>query len=170
MACWSADGRIHLARSGPADEADGPQAGHVADSMGVLMMTDVACHCGCLFSFDSAAGACPRCGEYATVKNAAGPTSNGLSRQRCQRPPAHSAIENEEPADGAETTLPLALTVCPECELPAEVKDRFVLPSTEGPVDHVALQCVARHHFRMPSAMLADVAAGLAADAPAERE
>ncbi|HUD76232.1 MAG TPA: hypothetical protein VMR00_00130 [Streptosporangiaceae bacterium] len=62
-------------------------------------------------------------------------------------------------ADGADTTLSLALTFCPECELPAEVTDRFVLPSTNGPVDHVALRCLARHHFRMPSEMLRSVAA-----------
>jgi hypothetical protein len=31
-------------------------------------MTDVACFCGCLYAFDGAAGACPRCGEYATVQ------------------------------------------------------------------------------------------------------
>jgi hypothetical protein len=31
-------------------------------------MTDVACFCGCLYSFDGGAGACPRCGEYATVR------------------------------------------------------------------------------------------------------
>jgi hypothetical protein len=30
-------------------------------------MTDVACFCGCLYSFDSGGGACPDCGEYAAV-------------------------------------------------------------------------------------------------------
>jgi hypothetical protein len=30
-------------------------------------MTDVACFCGCFFSFDDGAGACPRCGEVASV-------------------------------------------------------------------------------------------------------
>jgi hypothetical protein len=48
----------------------------------------------------------------------------------------------------------LTLTFCPECEAPAEVTDRFSLPSTEGPVDHVALACAAGHHLRMPSDML----------------
>jgi hypothetical protein len=48
----------------------------------------------------------------------------------------------------------LTLIVCPECDVPAEVTDRFSLPSTEGPVDHVALACAAGHHFRMPSDML----------------
>jgi hypothetical protein len=31
------------------------------------MMTDVACFCGCCFSFDGGAAACPRCGEIASV-------------------------------------------------------------------------------------------------------
>jgi hypothetical protein len=30
-------------------------------------MTDVACFCGCFFSFDGGAAACPRCGEVASV-------------------------------------------------------------------------------------------------------
>jgi hypothetical protein len=31
------------------------------------MMTEVACFCGCCFSFDGGAAACPRCGEVASV-------------------------------------------------------------------------------------------------------
>jgi hypothetical protein len=52
---------------------------------------------------------------------------------------------------------PLSLTVicCPDCGLPAEVTDRFSLGSTSGPVDHVALRCVAGHLFRMPVDLLA---------------
>jgi hypothetical protein len=126
--------------------------------MGVLMMTDVACFCGCLYSFDRGAGACPRCGEYATDKTAAGSPSTGLSQQRCQQS-ARSASENAQHTDGAKTVLSLALTFCPECELPAEVTDRFVLQSTDGPVEHVALRCIARHHFRMPTEMLPGVTA-----------
>jgi hypothetical protein len=30
-------------------------------------MAEVACFCGCVFSFDGGAGACPRCGKYAAV-------------------------------------------------------------------------------------------------------
>jgi hypothetical protein len=33
----------------------------------VSMMTDVACFCGCCFSFDGGAAACPRCGEVASM-------------------------------------------------------------------------------------------------------
>jgi hypothetical protein len=33
----------------------------------VPVMTDVACFCGRLFSFDGGAAACPRCGEVASV-------------------------------------------------------------------------------------------------------
>ena len=38
---------------------------------------------------------------------------------------------------------------CPDCGVPAEVTERFSLQSTDGPVDHVAVSCVASHHFRM---------------------
>ncbi|MGP0003786.1 MAG: hypothetical protein ACLPTB_02765 [Acidimicrobiales bacterium] len=48
----------------------------------------------------------------------------------------------------------LTLISCPECYVAAEVIDRFSLPGTGGPVDHVALGCAAGHHFRMPTDML----------------
>jgi hypothetical protein len=48
----------------------------------------------------------------------------------------------------------LALTACPECAAPAEITDRFMLPSTDGPVAHVVVDCAAGHHFRMPSERL----------------
>ena len=31
------------------------------------MMADVACFCGCLYSFDGGGGACPKCGEYVSL-------------------------------------------------------------------------------------------------------
>ncbi len=30
-------------------------------------MTDVACFCGCLYSFPGEVGVCPKCGEYACL-------------------------------------------------------------------------------------------------------
>jgi hypothetical protein len=48
----------------------------------------------------------------------------------------------------------LTLIPCPDCGVPAEITERFSLPSTHGPVDHIALHCAARHHFRMPADML----------------
>ena len=47
-------------------------------------------------------------------------------------------------------------TTCPECGAPAEITRRSALESTDGPVEHVKLQCVRRHWFLMPTAMLAD--------------
>jgi len=41
------------------------------------------------------------------------------------------------------------LISCPECGLPAEILDRFSLPSTEGAVAHIALGCLGGHFFRM---------------------
>jgi hypothetical protein len=48
----------------------------------------------------------------------------------------------------------LTLVSCPECHVPAEITERFTLPSTDGPVDHVVVCCAAGHHFRMPSELL----------------
>ncbi len=42
------------------------------------MMTDVACFCGCCFSFDGGSAACPRCGEVASVT--AGPAFEEAGR------------------------------------------------------------------------------------------
>jgi hypothetical protein len=48
----------------------------------------------------------------------------------------------------------ISLMSCPECGVLAEVTDRFSLPGTGGPVEHLAVQCVAGHHLRMPADML----------------
>ena len=41
----------------------------------------------------------------------------------------------------------LDLVGCPECGAPAEIVDRFDLPSTDGPVAHIKIQCLHRHWF-----------------------
>lgn len=40
--------------------------------------------------------------------------------------------------------------LCPQCDLPAEVIDRFSLPSTDGPIAHVKTACLAGHVFTPP--------------------
>jgi hypothetical protein len=47
--------------------------------------------------------------------------------------------------------MSLQLTTCPECGAPAEVVDRFVLPSTHGPVEHVKTRCVTGPWFVTPA-------------------
>jgi hypothetical protein len=37
--------------------------------------------------------------------------------------------------------------LCPQCELPAEVIDRFSLSSTDGSLAHVKIACLAGHVF-----------------------
>jgi hypothetical protein len=50
------------------------------------------------------------------------------------------------------------LIACPECELPAEITERFWLDSTDGPVLHLCVSCIDGHYFRMPAdRLLADV-------------
>ena len=44
----------------------------------------------------------------------------------------------------------LLVIPCPACTVPAEVTDRFWLPSTDGPVLMLAVRCLNEHHFRMP--------------------
>ena len=41
----------------------------------------------------------------------------------------------------------LEIVECPECAAPAEVVDRFVLESTNGPIEHAIVLCVLRHRF-----------------------
>jgi hypothetical protein len=50
--------------------------------------------------------------------------------------------------------ITLELSFCPACGAVAEITDRFVLASTDGPIDHLALSCVTGHRFRMPAELL----------------
>jgi hypothetical protein len=45
-------------------------------------------------------------------------------------------------------------TSCPQCGLVAEVVDRDVWPSTDGPVEHLHVRCVDRHRFVLPASSL----------------
>ena len=56
-------------------------------------MVDVACFCGCLYSFEGAGAACPACGEYAAVMPAAASTSTGRSQQ--QGPPVTASVSTQ---------------------------------------------------------------------------
>ena len=47
-------------------------------------MADVACFCGCVYYFEGDAGACPGCGEVATLT--AGRASAGTERGRHEQP------------------------------------------------------------------------------------
>lgn len=49
---------------------------------------------------------------------------------------------------------PLDLTACPECGSPAEIEWRAVCESTDGPVEHAKVRCVAHHVFLLPTARL----------------
>lgn len=51
--------------------------------------------------------------------------------------------------------ISLQLTSCPECGRPAEINRRMILESTDGPIEHSRLRCIAGHWFMMPTGMLA---------------
>jgi hypothetical protein len=44
------------------------------------------------------------------------------------------------------------LIACPQptCDLPAEILDRVLIESTDGPVEHARIACLGRHRFFMP--------------------
>ena len=43
-------------------------------------MADVACFCGCNFSFEGSARACPRCGEFASLTGGRAPGPTGFDQ------------------------------------------------------------------------------------------
>jgi len=50
--------------------------------------------------------------------------------------------------------LTMDLTTCPECGNLAEITSRDVFESTDGPIEHAKVVCVARHWFVLPVANL----------------
>ena len=58
-------------------------------------------------------------------------------------------------------------TTCPDCGAPTEVTDRSVLESTDGPIEHVRLQCLRRHWFLMSTGSLERFRAPVRPAAPA---
>ena len=46
------------------------------------------------------------------------------------------------------------LTSCPDCGAPADVTERFVLESTDGPVEHARVHCAGGHWFLLSVASL----------------
>lgn len=45
-------------------------------------------------------------------------------------------------------------TTCPACGRIADIRDRFVLSSTDGPIEHLKMTCLLGHHFVLPTADL----------------
>ena len=57
----------------------------------VRMMADVACFCGCVYSFDGHAGACPGCGEVATLTAGRAPAGAERGRREQSSPGSERA-------------------------------------------------------------------------------
>jgi hypothetical protein len=45
---------------------------------------------------------------------------------------------------------------CPACASPAEVTRRYVLDSTDGPIEHAIVMCASGHIWNGPIALLAE--------------
>ena len=52
---------------------------------------------------------------------------------------------NDNVNTGAATDI--ELVGCPACAAPAEVVERYVLDSTDGPIEHATVLCSERHRF-----------------------
>jgi hypothetical protein len=50
----------------------------------------------------------------------------------------------------AEVGTLVEIVDCPSCALPAEVEDSSMLDSTDGPIEHLKVRCVADHRFLLP--------------------
>jgi hypothetical protein len=50
----------------------------------------------------------------------------------------------------------MEFSACPQpsCDLPAEVLDRIVVASTDEPVEHARVLCIAGHRFVLPTELL----------------
>ena len=73
--------------------------------------------------------------------------------------PASTSFTGSAVLDGLPDTCHGGRTVqtaisCPDCYMPAEITERFSLPSTDGAVEHIVLRCAAGHCFRMAADML----------------
>ena len=47
-----------------------------------------------------------------------------------------------------------SFAACPDCGEIAEITDRFVLSSTDGPIEHIRMLCIRRHYFMLAVASL----------------
>jgi hypothetical protein len=54
----------------------------------------------------------------------------------------------------------LEIVGCPECAAPAEIVDRFVLESTDGPIEHAIVTCTERHRLTVLVERMASRPAG----------
>ncbi len=72
-----------------------------------------------------------------------GPLFNATTPQASRR------TLTEEEDKTMDNTLPTGVDLvgCSACAAPAEVVDRFVLQSTDGPIEHATVTCADRHRF-----------------------
>ena len=62
-------------------------------------------------------------------------------------------------------TNDIDLVGCPACAAPAEIVDRYVLESTDGPIEHATVVCAVKHRFTVLVERLATAhAAGRSGD------
>ena len=62
-----------------------------------------------------------------------------------------------------------SFTACPDCGEITEISDRFVLASTDGPIEHVRMLCIRRHWFMLAVASLDRLSSPMARQDPTPR-
>jgi hypothetical protein len=85
-------------------------------------MTDVACFCNCLYSFEGDAGSCPQCGAVAAVRTAA--ASTGRERSPRAQPPLPEVgvgVAGARATDRAAGNRGLAVVCVPGQQSPSPV-------------------------------------------------
>jgi hypothetical protein len=88
-------------------------------------MTDVACFCGCCFSFDGGAADCPRCGEVATVTAGLALEDAGRSQPKIPAPVVNGIRQNGQmPETCPERAEADTLSSCPAALFMAAVSSR----------------------------------------------
>lgn len=99
---------LSLMVQGRPSAVPSPDTGPQLTNKKVLIMTDVACFCGCCYSFEGGVGSCPRCGAWATVWSGPSTTAGNGEPPHPVSPPT-GATPDRQVASSSESGRELQL-------------------------------------------------------------